>query len=167
VSADHDRRQELVAAVAGHVLVHGLGRTSLKELAAAAGTSDRMLLYYFPDKAALMAATLDHLAATLMAALDAQRAPEALAEGPLLDRLSAQVQAPESWPFLQLWLEIAARAGRGDAEFQTVAARIGQGFLDWVAGQLSAPDEATRAAAARRVLASVEGQVVLKAVGLG
>jgi hypothetical protein len=113
-----------------------------------------------------MSATLDHLAATLMAALDAQRAPEPLAEGPLHDRLSAQVQAPESWPFLQLWLEIAARAGRGDAEVQAVAARIGQGFLDWVAGQLSAPDEAARAAAARRVLASVEGQIVLKAVGL-
>jgi AcrR family transcriptional regulator len=166
VSADQDRRQDLIAAVAGHVLTHGLNRASLKELAAAAGTSDRMLLYYFPDKAALMAATLDHLAATLMAALDAQRAPEPLPEGPLLERLLAQVQAPESWPFLQLWLEIAARAGRGDAEFQVVAARIGQGFLDWVAGQLVAPDAATQDAAARRVLASVEGQVVLKAVGM-
>jgi AcrR family transcriptional regulator len=166
VSADQDRRQELVAAVAGHVLAHGLTRTSLKELAAAAGTSDRMLLYYFPDKAALMAATLDHLAATLMAALDAQRAPAPLPEGPLLERLSAQVQDPASWPFLQLWLEIAARAARDDVEVQAVAGRIGQGFLGWVAGQLAAPDDAARAAAARRVLASVEGQVVLKAVGL-
>ena len=167
MSADRDRREELVAAVAGHVLAHGLMRTSLKELAAAAGTSDRMLLYYFPDKAALMAATLDHLAATLMAALDAQRAPEPLAEAPLLERLAAQVQTPESWPFLQLWLEIAARAGRGEAEVQAVAARIGQGFLDWVAGQLDVADHVARTAAARRVLAAVEGQVVLKAVGLG
>jgi hypothetical protein len=113
-----------------------------------------------------MAATLDHLAATLMAALDAQRAPAPLPEGPLLERLSAQVQDPASWPFLQLWLEIAARAARDDVEVQAVAGRIGQGFLGWVAGQLAAPDDAARAAAARRVLASVEGQVVLKAVGL-
>jgi AcrR family transcriptional regulator len=166
VPADQDRRSELVSAVAAHVLAHGLSRTSLKELAAAAGTSDRMLLYYFPDKAALMAAALDHLADMLMAALDAQRAPSPLPEQALLDRLSAQVQDAASWPFLQLWLEIAARAGREDPEVRDVGRAIGQGFLDWVVGQVDAPDNETRDRVGRRVLAAVEGQIVLKAVGL-
>lgn len=166
MSADRERRSELVAAVASHVLAHGLTRTSLKDVAASAGTSDRMLLYYFPDKAALMAATFDHLASMLMASLDAQRAPAPLPEDVLLDRLLAQVQDPGFWPFLQLWLEIVARAGRDDPEMRKVARGIGQGYLGWVAAQIDAVDDTARAAAARRVLASVEGQIVLKAVGL-
>lgn len=166
MAADGDRREKIVKDVAGHVLTHGLARTSLKELATAAGTSDRMLLYYFPDKAALMAATLDHLAGVLMAALDAQRAPRPLPASALLEHLCAQVEDPASWPFLQLWLELAARAGRGDPEVQDVARSIGAGFLDWVAGQLVAPDEAMRRATAREVLAAVEGRILLKAVGV-
>lgn len=166
MAADKDRRAKIVEDVAGHVLTHGLARTSLRELAAAAGTSDRMLLYYFPDKAALMAATLDHLAAMLMAALDAQRAPGPLPASALLERLSAQVEDAASWPFLRLWLELAARAGRGDPEVREVAHGIGAGFLDWVAGQLDAPDEGSRRATAREVLATVEGLIVLKAVGV-
>jgi AcrR family transcriptional regulator len=154
VAAESDRREKIVEDVAGHVLAHGLARTSLRELAAAAGTSDRMLLYYFPDKAALMAA------------LDAQRAPGPLPAAALLERLSAQAEDAASWPFLQLWLELAARAGRGDPDVREVAHSIGTGFLDWVSGQLDAPDEGSRQVTAREVLAAVEGRIVLKAVGV-
>ncbi|MCU0854845.1 MAG: hypothetical protein MUF63_08075, partial [Rhodobacteraceae bacterium] len=69
-------------------------------------------------------------------------------------------------PFLQLWLEIVARGGRGDPIFRTTGERIAAGFLDWVAAQSDAPTEEARRAVAARLLPVLDGLIVLKAVGL-
>jgi AcrR family transcriptional regulator len=49
------RREELTEAAADYLLDHGLIGLSLRPLAAALGTSDRMLLYHFADKDDLVA----------------------------------------------------------------------------------------------------------------
>ncbi|MFN9375915.1 MAG: hypothetical protein ACK564_02585 [Novosphingobium sp.] len=38
------QREAVIERLAGHLLAHGLARTSLRQLAQAAGVSDRMLL---------------------------------------------------------------------------------------------------------------------------
>ena len=43
-------RENLLPLLAAYVLEHGLAGLSLRPLAAAAGTSDRMLLYHFASK---------------------------------------------------------------------------------------------------------------------
>jgi AcrR family transcriptional regulator len=50
------QRQVVTERLAGHLLATGLARTSVRQMAAAAGVSDRMLLYYFKDKAEVIAA---------------------------------------------------------------------------------------------------------------
>ena len=45
-----DKRAALIDKLADHVLADGLLHASLRPLAKAVGTSDRMLLYYFKDK---------------------------------------------------------------------------------------------------------------------
>ena len=62
VSKTDERRSVIVDRLADHVLAHGLVSASLRPLAKAAGTSDRMLLYYFADKSELLAATLQRIA---------------------------------------------------------------------------------------------------------
>ena len=52
------RREELARAATEHALDAGLIGLSLRPLAAAIGTSDRMLLYHFRDKDDLVAAVL-------------------------------------------------------------------------------------------------------------
>lgn len=52
------RRTALADAATDHVLEHGLIGLSLRPLAAALGTSDRMLLYHFADKDDLVATVL-------------------------------------------------------------------------------------------------------------
>jgi AcrR family transcriptional regulator len=52
------RRAALAEAATDHVLEHGLLGLSLRPLAAALGTSDRMLLYHFADKDDLVATVL-------------------------------------------------------------------------------------------------------------
>ncbi|MFC5677315.1 TetR/AcrR family transcriptional regulator [Aeromicrobium endophyticum] len=53
------KRQELAEAATDHALEHGLIGLSLRPLAAAIGTSDRMLIYHFGSKDELVDAVLD------------------------------------------------------------------------------------------------------------
>ena len=70
-SAADTRRDAIVDRVADYLLAHGLDAATLRPLARAADTSDRMLLYYFPDKQALLAAAADRLSQRLIALLAA------------------------------------------------------------------------------------------------
>ena len=53
-----NRREELVSGATDYALDHGLVGLSLRPLAAALGTSDRMLLYHLGSKDALVAAVI-------------------------------------------------------------------------------------------------------------
>jgi len=52
------RRDELLGKVTDHVLEHGLIGLSLRPVAAAVGTSDRMLIYHFTSRDALVSAVV-------------------------------------------------------------------------------------------------------------
>jgi AcrR family transcriptional regulator len=160
------RRLALVDKLADHVLEHGLITASLRPLAKAAGTSDRMLLYYFPDKAEIIAATLQCIAARMVAAMSEHMSPEPLSLDALTQRLSAFLFEDRFWPYMCVWLELASRAGRGDPLYTKIAAAIGQGFLEWGAAQLAAPDAETRARNAAKLLVRIEGLVLVRAIGL-
>ncbi len=154
--------------MADHLLRVGLGGASLRPLAAAAGTSDRMLLYYFKDKDDLLAATLEHIAARLARLLD--EAGVSAAPRPfraLLAEIWAVVRNPAVQSYMRLWIELAARAARGEEPHRPVAGRIADGFLAWAADRLHVEREADRAPLAALLLATVDGLVLLDAVGLG
>lgn len=167
MSSDTTRRERLILQLADHILETGLGAASLRPLAAAVGTSDRMLLYYFPDKAALLTAVLESLAARMIAMLEAHRVADPVAPDELERRLLPFVLDDALWSFMQLWLEIASLSARGDLACRHVGEVIARGFLTWVAEQVQAPSEAERHHEATRVLMRLEGAVVLKSLGLG
>ncbi len=167
VTKSDDRRVALLDKLADHVLAHGLSASSLRPLAKAAGTSDRMLLYYFPDKDALIAAVLEVVAARLVALLDARRATELLPFAELKRQLLGIVFADDLWPYMRLWLEMAALAALGDPVFRAVGEQLGRGFLVWGAIQLDSADETTRAVEAARLVVAIEGSLVLRSIGLG
>ena len=164
---DATRKLDLVRRLADHVLAHGMAATSLRPLAAAVGTSDRMLLYYFPDKAALIAAVLGEIAGRMTALLDANRAAKRLPPLALHMHLMPMLSSQAVAPFMQLWLEIAALAARGDPTCQRVGGDIARGFVAWLAGQIDETDAAARTDAAIRLLMAIEGAVLLNSLGLG
>jgi AcrR family transcriptional regulator len=160
------RRAALLERLADHVLAHGLSASSLRPLAKAAGTSDRMLLYYFPDKGAVIAAVLEVVAARMVALLDARRAPGMLPYAALKAQLIAIVFAADLWPYMRLWLEMASLAAHGDPVFRAVGEQLGRGFLAWGAAQLESASDATRDVEAAQLLVAVEGTLLLRSVGL-
>jgi AcrR family transcriptional regulator len=163
---DGQRRAALTLRLVDHVLAHGLAGASLRPLAAAAGTSDRMLIYYFGDRATLIAAVLEEVARRMTAVLNAQRASAPLPREVLVARLLPLLFEPAVWPYMQVWLEMASLAARGDADCRRVGESIARGFLAWGAAQIDAP-EAERDAEAVRLLMTIEGAVLLKSLGLG
>jgi AcrR family transcriptional regulator len=119
-----DRRAALAAAVADHLLVEGLGDSGLRALARAAGTSDRMLLYYFRDKAEVLGAALDLVAERALAALDAAGPCGRASEAELLGRLAATLHDPRWGAPNRLWIEVSARATRGEEPWRSAAGRL-------------------------------------------
>ena len=161
-----DRRAAIIERLADHVLAHGLTASSLRPLAKAAATSDRMLLYYFKDKNEIVAATLECISARMVVLMGPRTASTPQPFAALRAQLAAIVRDPVFWPYMRVWLETASRAAHGDPLFRAVGESIGRGFLAWGAAQLDSPDEATRARDAAQLLVMTEGLVLLTALGL-
>ncbi|MFJ6509322.1 TetR/AcrR family transcriptional regulator [Streptomyces sp. NPDC091879] len=110
---DLAKRKELLHGVRAYVLEHGLTGLSLRPLARALGTSDRMLLHYFGTKERLVAealtwdATRPFLRARPL--LEGAEAPrDAAALRGLMEDVWQQLRAPERRVVLRLYLELMA-----------------------------------------------------------
>ena len=161
-----DKRSNLIDQLADHILAEGLLNASLRPLAKAVGTSDRMLLYYFKDKDELIEAVLDRIAARITLILEQSSAPEPLPLEVLAPLLVENMKSDLFWPYLRLWLEVAALSAGGDPLYRTCGEKIGRGFVTWGAAQLAVTDEAERVHAAAQLLVQVEGSVLLRSLGL-
>ena len=161
-----ERKAAILDRLADHVLAHGLAGSSLRSMADAADTSDRMLLYYFKDKAEVMSATIERVASRLAAILAAQAAPEPLPLSSLRLQIWKIVSADELWPFMCLWLEIATLAARKDPFYGPVGEKIARGFLDWGKAQLKSATPAAREVEAAQLLVAIEGMAMLRSLGL-
>jgi AcrR family transcriptional regulator len=166
VTRKPDKRDIFLDRMAEHVLTHGLGAASLRPLAAAAGTSDRMLLYYFADKDEILAAVFARVAerfTPLLAATDITPVPAAA----LRARLWGIFRAEAAKPFIRLYLELCVAASRGEQPHRQVAAGMAEAFLGWTGAQLLLDRDADRAAMAALVLAEVDGLLIMDGLGLG
>ena len=161
-----DRRAVLLDRLADHVLAHGLSASSLRPLAKAAGTSDRMLLYYFADKGAVIAAVLAVVAARLVGLLATRTSAEPLPYDRLKPELIAVLFDADIWPYMRLWLELASLAAHGDPLFRAVGEQLGRGFYAWGLSQLDSADPDTREIEAARLLVVIEGTLLLHSIGL-
>ncbi|GAA4380276.1 TetR/AcrR family transcriptional regulator [Nocardioides caricicola] len=104
------RREELLERATDHVLQHGLIGLTLRPLAAAIDTSDRMLIYHFQNRDALVSAVVAHSGERSVAYVDAMpgapsvrsavnRLWTAYGEEPLNSCLDVYVQAAASGLF--------------------------------------------------------------------
>ena len=160
------RRNDAIERMADYLLSEGLGAATLRPLAAAAGTSDRMLLYYFTDRNELLAATLHRIAERMLALLD-----EAVPLGKprslriLLAEVRAALGSDSIKPFMDLWLDLAAGAARCLEPHRHIAGEITDGFLAWIASRLQLEAHGDQATSAALFMALVEGLHILEATG--
>lgn len=158
-------RETLLPRLAAHVLEHGLGSASLRPLARAAGTSDRMLIYHFGNKEALIDALLDYIAGIYSSALEMALGEERPAtRAQCFARILAQGREPGMQPFMVLWWEIVAGAARGLPGYKEAAEAMIAKQLGWLERQMPA-DDPDPAGGARYLLTLLEGTLMLGTVG--
>lgn len=156
--AHSPRRDELLERAYAYVLEHGLAGMSLRPLAAAVGSSPRVLLFLFGSKDNLVKAILARARADELAFLDDAGTSHAGSEDgglPGVVRIVWQWLATESHrPLLTLWVEAYARSlTQPDGPWAGFAR---QTVADWLAVLAEAQPAARRrtaAGAAERTLA--------------
>lgn len=154
----------LLDAMAAHVLEHGLNSASLRPLAKAAGTSDRMLIYHFGNKERVIGAILSRLAATMINGLDAALPPGRPASvRACVTEIVALLRSPAMAPFGAVWLDIVSTAAQGGDGHRATGGQIIDGFIPWLTERLPA-DTPSREETAHMALTLIEGTLVMDAV---
>jgi len=152
VARDTARRAELAEAATDYALEHGLIGLSLRPLAAAVGTSDRMLLYHFAGK--------DDLVATVLRTSSDRAVEQIRALPPSRDVRRAvldlwQAATAEPWDRCQrMYVEAAALGLLGREPYVTVVTEANERWVRAMADHLVA--SGARRPQARRAVALMD-----------
>ena len=131
-------RQRLLRQVVDHVVAHGLGDLSLRELAAAIGTSHRMLLYHFGSKENLVVEVIRAVEADQRALFADIAADPAVAPLDAARAMWRRFTDPAVRPHERLFFEVYGQALQG----RPGTTELLDGIIDSWAEPLA--DEATR-----------------------
>ncbi|HJV43972.1 TetR family transcriptional regulator, partial [Caulobacter sp.] len=150
------KRAALTGRIADVMLAEGLAGIPLRDLAARLGTSDRMLLYYFEDKAELVQAAVAALAGRLDKVLETSRVSGRRPPAQVMRDTAAFLALPDLRPFRAVWADILARGGRGETPFAAIARAQIEGAIASLEEQLDLADAAERRRVAAAILAAIE-----------
>ncbi len=165
MQANRLSRETLLPQLAAHVLQHGLGGASLRPLAKAAGTSDRMLIYHFGNKETLISDLLGYIAGIYASALEtAMGSDRAKTRQECVARILSQGRQPMMQAFLVLWWEIVAGSARGLSGYKEAAEQMMTKQLAWLETQMP-EDDPDPAGGARYLMTVIEGTLMLGTVG--
>ncbi len=119
-------RDALLGAVIESVTRHGLGARSLRDVAADAGTSHRMLIHHFGSRDGLLVAIVEAVEARQREVMRAAPTddPHALAA------MWRQLTDPRMRPFERLFFECYARGAQGEEPFDRLLPAL---VDDWLA----------------------------------
>jgi len=106
-------RERLLAAAVDHVAAHGIGEVSLRQLAAALGTSHRMLVYHFGSKERLLVEVIRLVEARQREALADLVTDAGLPVAEQARRMWRRLADPALWPHERLFFEVYGQALQG------------------------------------------------------
>jgi AcrR family transcriptional regulator len=158
------KRTRLTSEIANLLQARGVAQIPLREIAAELGTSDRMLLYYFGDKAALIDASVREVSNRFNAGLAAALRKQAYSPQDLLSEMARLVISPKLAPMMHVWNDVAARGARGEEPYRAIATGFVQSAVGWFEGKLSVPGGAKRRVIARLLLIIIEGVRIVDSV---
>ncbi len=157
-----EQAAEAAKAIADHLFEHGLAKTSLRQLAAAANVSDRMLVYYFGSKAEALRAGALKLAERFADDLRTRdQVPDQATFEELVEIAIGLFSDDQVKPFMRLWIDIISAAGHGVVPYPDVVKTISRFLIGWIDSRLSTEDPEQRAQEAAGILAMIDGLALL------
>lgn len=154
-------RDEILEGAVHAAVDHGLGALTFGRLARYLGTSDRVIVYYFPTKNALITDVLvavgirlqDVLARAFPATAADHREMAAAAYPALAD--------PAVDPLFAVYFEACGLAAAHVAPFHEVAPQLMTAWVDWLAGFFSGT-RSRRAREAEATMALIDGLLLMR-----
>jgi AcrR family transcriptional regulator len=132
---DLQRRRQLLDALIGEFAAGGIGDRSLRDVAAAVGTSHRMLLHHFGSREELLVAIVEEVERRQMALLpDLPTNPAGS-----FAAMWADLRRPELRQLECLFFECYARAAQGEKPFARMVPGAVDGWLSEVATTAEGP----------------------------
>ena len=144
-------------AMAKFVVQHGLGEASLRPLAKAAGTSDRMLIYHFNSKENLIFQVLEYAFDQL-----GERVKNYFPESRAKSRYDCAItllgfmDEPEYKYYMRLWLEVVANSAQNEKLYSEIGQKLNVNFEQWLIEHLP-EDDANPQQSARAMLTLLQG----------
>ena len=120
------RRQELLEAVVAELARGGIGDRSLRDIAAAVGTSHRMLIHHFGSREGLLTEVVRTIEADQRSFLASLELPPDAAMTAMWKRL----RDPGLWPAERLFFECYARACRGEPPYASLLPGLVDDWID-------------------------------------
>jgi AcrR family transcriptional regulator len=149
-------RNQLLEKCLTYFLRHGVANLSLRPLAAAAGTSARMVLHYFGSKEALIAEVMEQVQARLQAAFQALAANQRRAhQKNLLQDFWKNLSARSNLPALRLLFEVQILALQNPKRYRRYLARTSTTWRELIGQAL--PSRQKSAVSATLYTAVVDG----------
>ncbi len=158
----HTREQILAGAVEA-ALDEGVSRLTFGRLARRLAISDRIVVYYFPSKDALITAVLVEVGDRLQEGLAVAFAAPAGDHLQLARSAWPHLARAEVDPVFGLFFEAIGLAASGLEPYRTLVTRLVGAWIDWLAGFFEGPLDARRAEA-EAALALIDGLLLIRHV---
>jgi AcrR family transcriptional regulator len=165
---ERSARDRLLEAVVEHLGEHGLGDTSLRGLAAAVGTSHRMLLYHFGTRRELLVEVSRAVERRQREAFAALLADPSASPVEVMWTMYHRIADEALWPQERLFFELYARALHGGPDAAGLLPEVVEAWLAPLGAlfeRLGLPPDQARAEA-RLALAAARG-LLLDLLGTG
>ena len=156
------KKQQIIAHITQHMIDNGLSDLGLRRLAAVADTSDRMLIYYFETKDALIGEVLHAIASNFTVQLDAVLGQHRRSATTLLAELLILSDSQQFNLVIQLWFGVVGLAARGQEPYAVNATAIATNWLQWIDSRLENP----QVGEATALFAELEGRLMIKLLGV-
>jgi AcrR family transcriptional regulator len=143
-------------------LADGLSQLVLRRAAKRLATSDRMLIYYFGTKSAIVYAVLTCISERQSAMLAARSSGRPRSPQRLLDKAWSIVSDPKFVPFMRVWAEVISRGSRGEEPYETLGGQMISSWLSWLETRLAMPVGNARSRHAAAIVTILLGATLLE-----
>jgi AcrR family transcriptional regulator len=159
-------RDEMVAAVAKVTLRDGIAKLTFRKVAEELGTSDRMVVYYFPAKEDLVLVAVATLSSRMQTLLEKAFGNDRRSPDELIERAWPTLKKNSADRIFQIFLELVGLSVSGIEPYDRITRNILGEWADWLAERVDAPTRPERRRLALGVIARVDGLLLLRH-GLG
>lgn len=155
-------REDMAAAAAAVALRDGIAKLTYRNVAEELGTSDRMVVYYFPTKEGLVMAAAATLSEQMQAVLEQAFGNERQTPDGLLERAWPALKTKRADRTFQVFLELVGLSVAKIEPFDQITRSILDGWADWLAERIDAPMRDDRRRLALGIIARVDGLLLIR-----